>query len=218
MFLGPERPTKNNTHSAYGLKRFACPSCAGEALQRMPANRPKREKRTDTRLRVAFSGDERALLVRAAGPDGLKQAAYVRAAVVKMLGVKAPMGPIAEDDSRIRTTKLKTTFTPAEEKRIAALAAAHGLTRAEFVRHVVLTAAGQMPRPVRKRKQTRDELLQALSVMSIQIKKLGTNINQLAHQANAGMVPVSRAETQYMLNAHQILLSKATAAVESLLA
>jgi hypothetical protein len=52
----------------------------------------------------------------------------------------------------------------------------------------------------------------------MQIKKLGTNINQLARQANAGMVPISRAEVIYMLNQHQVVMSKAIAALERALA
>jgi hypothetical protein len=125
--------------------------------------------------------------------------------------------PDAASESSIRSARLKTTFTPKEKQRIASFAAAHGMTRAEFMRHVVLAATGQQPRPPRKRQRDRDALLHTLSVLATQIKKLGTNINQLAHQANAGMVPVTRAEADHMLEAHAVLMKHAKTAVEDIL-
>ncbi len=183
----------------------------------MPASRPQRPKRTDTRMRVAFNADERALLSKAAGPDGLKQAEYVRATVLKALGSVRPMGPIAEKGKGQRSAKVRAYFSPTEEARIRELASAHGIPHAAFIRHVVLTSAGQLPKPAKKKTKDRDQLLHTLSVLAVQVKKLGTNVNQLAHQANAGMVPVTRKETEYVLNALQLLTSKATAAVESVL-
>lgn len=184
----------------------------------MPASRPRKTKQIETRMRVAFNAEERSLISKAAGPDGLKQAAFVRATVVKALSSAVPVSPTGPKGTGPRTAMIRTYFNADEEAIIARMAAAHGLSRAELVRHVVLTSAGQLPKPTRKRTKNRDELLHALSVLAVQLKKLGANVNQLAHQANAGIVPVTRTESQYMLNAHQILLSKATAAVESLLA
>jgi hypothetical protein len=114
--------------------------------------------------------------------------------------------------------RLKVPFTDEEAARLKAKAQEAGMTDAKYMRQAVLAAMGEAEKPKQKKGAAIHLMIHLLSVLIIQMKKLGTNINQLAHQANAGMVPVSRAETQYMLNAHQILLSKATAAVESLLA
>ena len=51
--------------------------------------------------------------------------------------------------------------------------------------------------------------------LAMQIKKLGTNLNQLAKQANTGMVPISREEILYILNQHQLLMSHALSMFES---
>lgn len=184
----------------------------------MPASRPRKTKQIETRMRVAFNADERALISKAAGPDGLKQAEYVRMTVLKALGSAGPVGPIAMNGEGRRTAKVRTNFTAAEDARVRDLANAHGMTQAAFVRHVVLTAAGQLPKPLRKKTKERDQLLHVLNVIAVQIKKHGTNVNQLAHQANAGMVPITRKEVEYMLNFDQVLMSKAIAAVESILA
>lgn len=183
----------------------------------MPDDRPKKRIRTDTRMRVAFNEQERALIFNAAGPDGMRQAAFVRATVIKALSLRCPEALDAPPVTAPRSANLKTTFSPEEKQRITAFAAAHGMTRAEFMRHVVLAATGQQPRPPRKRQRERDQLLHTLSLLAMQIKKLGTNINQLAHQANAGMVPVSRAEADHMLKAHAILMTHAKAAVDEVL-
>ena len=60
--------------------------------------------------------------------------------------------------------------------------------------------------------------LAELHELAMQIKKLGTNVNQLAKQANQGMVPIERREITYMLNQHQLVMSNAIAAIEKSLA
>lgn len=184
----------------------------------MPASRPKRTKRADHRLRIAFNGDERSLLANLAGPDGLAQAAFVRATVLKAMG-EAPTGPITRGKRDKRAPRFKTYFTVAEQARLDALAKVHGLSRSEYVRMVVLAAAGDVPPPKKKtRATTHDELLHSLSLVAFQVKKVGTNINQLAKKANEGVVPIHRAEVQYFENQLQVVLAKATAAVEAMLA
>lgn len=181
----------------------------------MPASRPK-PKKADHRLRVAFNRGERALLVRAAGPDGLAQAAYVRKAVLASLGQKAPETGIDEPTGGKRGAKVKTRFSAAEEKRITELAKAYGLSRAGYIRHAVLTSAGVMQKPPKKRNRNRDELVNLLHTVSIQLKRIGTNANQMAHRHNAGL-PIAPEELRLFKNQHQVLISAATAAVEKML-
>lgn len=109
----------------------------------------------------------------------------------------------------------KLTLPPDLKLRVAAEAEAQGMAKATFMVQAIETAVGvARPTPRRKRKITDDKLIHALHAVAIQIKKLGTNVNQLAKQANQGMVPITPAEAQYMKNQHQLLLSAATAFFE----
>lgn len=164
--------------------------------------------------------DERALLAGQAGPDGLAQAAYVRQATLEKIARANPTFTLALSQGKtMRVRKsARAHFTAEEEAAVRAKAQALGLTLGEFQRMASLTSAGVPYKDKAPRTKSRDQLLHVLTVLGVQVKKLGTNINQLAHQANAGMVPVSRKEIEYLLNGLQLLTSKATAAVESILA
>ncbi len=91
-------------------------------------------------------------------------------------------------------------------------------TQAKYMRQAVTAMWHHTPKPKRKPGREQRDLVHQLSHLSFQLKKFGTNVNQLAHQANAGMVPISRPEVEYVLNHHQILLSRIIAAVEKLAA
>jgi hypothetical protein len=66
-----------------------------------------------------------------------------------------------------------------------------------------------------KRPPTAAQLqLLAIHKLAIQVKKLGTNNNQLARQADAGMVPIRRHEVDAMLALHEDLMRMAIAYVE----
>jgi len=115
---------------------------------------------------------------------------------------------------------LKIRLSRAQRRQVDALAEVCGVTSSALVRDLfdqALAGAGAIkpPKPARNH----ESLLRAAEVhqLAMQVKKLGTNINQLARQANAGMVPLSRAEVQYMLNQHQLLISRAIAYVEKAL-
>ena len=99
--------------------------------------------------------------------------------------------------------------------RVAAEAEARGMRKATFMRQAIEVAVGEakaMPR--RKRTIVDDKLIHQLHAVAVQLKKLGTNVNQLAKQANQGMVPITPAEAQYMKNQHQLVLSAAIAFIE----
>lgn len=99
-------------------------------------------------------------------------------------------------DAKLRTNRVRSYMTDDELKAFKALCAAHGTTEAQMVRTLVMAAvAGQKP-PAPKPEKSRqiDELIAGLNGIHIQLRKIGTNLNQLARQANTGLVPVSRNE------------------------
>ncbi|MBS0232105.1 MAG: plasmid mobilization relaxosome protein MobC [Proteobacteria bacterium] len=117
-----------------------------------------------------------------------------------------------------RARRPKVAFSDDELARVKDAAKASRRTLSRFMRESVLAATGEGVKPKMMKGRNSQDLLHALHVLAVQVRKHGTNVNQLAHQANAGMVPVTRREIEYVLNMEQVLLSKATAAVESLLA
>lgn len=132
----------------------------------------------------------------------------------------APQQPIAPEQL---TTRVKVQFTPSQEAELKRLADSIGMTVAGYVRSLVLAeidAHGPNPAAAQRRARKHDIMLRVaeLHSLAMQVKRLGTNLNQMAKQANTGMVPLTRAEITYMLNQHQLLMSNAIAAVEKLLA
>jgi len=120
------------------------------------------------------------------------------------------------------SNRIKVQFTDAQAEALARQADATGQTIAGYIRSTVLMTiedvAAKPPRPATARHHAAMLQLAEMHALAMQIKKLGTNINQLARQANAGMVPISRAEVIYMLNQHQLVMSKAVATLERALA
>ena len=55
-------------------------------------------------------------------------------------------------------------------------------------------------------------------MIAFQLKKVGTNLNQLAKQANSGLAPITRNEVVYFMNTHQRILTLSVAALEKVLA
>jgi len=148
---------------------------------------------------------------------------YIRAALLFAWGEgpalkpRLPITPPTPDtparrDKLVRGPKL--SLTDAEHTRLADEAKACGMTQAKYMRQAVTAMWNQTPKPKRKPGRDVQELTHALSLMAFQVKKLGTNVNQLAHQANAGMVPITEPEIRYVLNQHQLLMSAIIAAVE----
>jgi hypothetical protein len=109
-------------------------------------------------------------------------------------------------------------FSDAELLRVKEKAKAAGRTQAKFMRDAVLAAMGDAQPPKPKRTAVRDALAAELARANWLLSNLSKNVNQLARQANSGMVQVRRAEVDYLLNQHQVVLSKTTAAMERLLA
>lgn len=101
-----------------------------------------------------------------------------------------------EADSKLRTNRVRSYMTDDELQAFKALCATHGTTEAQMLRSLVMAAvAGQKPPAPRPEKARQvDELIAGINGLHIQLRKVGTNLNQIARQANTGLVPVSRNE------------------------
>lgn len=113
-----------------------------------------------------------------------------------------------------RSPREKVTLPADLRSKLEAKARQRGMKKARFIRHAIEVAVGS----ARPHSTQIDQLVHLMDRLAVQIKKLGTNINQLARQANTGMVPLGRGELQYVLNQHQLLLAEAKAAFEKVLA
>jgi hypothetical protein len=113
----------------------------------------------------------------------------------------------------------KLTLPPDLKLKVAVAAKARGLPKATFMRHAIEVAVGDAQKiPSRKRGAEIDRLVHQMNLLMVQVKKLGTNVNQLTKQANQGMVPITLAEARYMMNQLQLLQSAAKASFEKVLA
>jgi len=116
--------------------------------------------------------------------------------------------------SELLSRRKKVQVSVALEAEIRARATAAGMSEARWMRTVLAAAAGRGEMPRRKAVSVDDRLLAAINQCWVQLKKLGTNVNQLAHQANTGLVPLTRAEVVYLTNHHQLLLARLEALLE----
>lgn len=184
--------------------------------------------RADCRKKVGFTAAQARRLQADAHASGLTESGYIvkvlsehwrsgdreRGLPVFPAGFK-PEGPIV---IRPGDNRERATFTPEERLVLESNAAACGMTKARYIHDVVVASWTSAPPPRPKRGTDKSKLVAELNVLAWQIGKLGTNVNQLAKQANTGMVQVSRAEIQYLLNQQQVLMSKVSGAVEAVLA
>lgn len=106
------------------------------------------------------------------------------------------MAERTEADSKLRTNRVRSYMTDDELKAFKALCTAHATTEAQMMRTLVMAAVERQQPPTPKPEKARqmDELIAGINSLHVQLRKVGTNLNQIAHQANSGMVPVSRNE------------------------
>ena len=111
--------------------------------------------------------------------------------------------------------RIRVQLTAAQAERLARLAAGAGVSQSEFMRSLLNSASGVSSKVPKTRRQS-GTMLQLVEIheLAMQVKKLGTNINQIARQANAGLVPLRREEIQAMLAQHEQLMLRAIAYVE----
>lgn len=111
--------------------------------------------------------------------------------------------------------RIRVQLTAAQAARLAELAAEASVSQSEYMRSLLDSASGASVKPPKAKRQS-GTMLQLVEIheLAMQVKKLGTNINQLAHQANVGLVPLRRDEVTIMLAAHEQLMLRAIAYVE----
>jgi hypothetical protein len=180
----------------------------------------------DPRPRPSFHDHELARLAVEADACQLTPTRYVRAALIALWGgptprhhesAAPPLIAVPADPGKLKRGPCVVLSKP-ELERLAKEAADCGMPQAKYLRGAVLALWGAGKPPKKRPSRVDDETIRLLSAIAFQLGKLGTNVNQIAKQANTGLVPVSRAEVQYVLNQHQLATSKLTAAVEKILA
>lgn len=229
MRLGPQVGPYAG-HSASGLEtQIACPQTPGGFIAPMTTTAADtRIRSTATRARmnrrqkVAFTDDELARLRLAAKGAGIKASQFIHRAVVSQLsesGAKpgASTGaPVPLSDAQAHL-KRKFRLTPDDAERLRSAAKAAGLHQHEYVRSAVMASITGVPGPRPKKTAATNHLAVEIARLAFQVGKLGNNVNQLARQANTGLVPLTRAEIEYFNNMQQRLLTLATAAIEKVL-
>ena len=116
------------------------------------------------------------------------------------------------------SARAKASFSPDEAVRLRQEAKACGMTQAKYIRAAVLGGWGEVQKPKRRKYRQADQLVHEISLLNLQLKKLGTNVNQLARQANTGLVAVTRSEAEYLMNRVQVTTAHTAATMEKLLA
>lgn len=119
----------------------------------------------------------------------------------------------AEPDAKLRTNRVRSYMTDDELSAFKALCTAHGTTEAQMVRTLVLAAVAdqKLPAPRPEKARQVDELIAVINGLHVQLRKIGTNLNQIARQTNTGLVPVSRDEILAVFHT----LQQAAAAVQT---
>ena len=116
------------------------------------------------------------------------------------------------------TERLKVGLTTALNEQLAERAGAAVLTASDYVRGLIEHDVGERADKPRPRKDHGTMLLLAeVHTLAIQIKKLGTNVNQMAHQVNAGMVPLTRPEVAVMTRQVAVAMELAQGLFEKVL-
>lgn len=98
-----------------------------------------------------------------------------------------------------------------------------GMSDARYLRHLIETDVGAAstrsePRRRSMQRMQLDSLAHEVNEVGLHIRKVGVNVNQLAKQANAGMVPVTRDEAVHMMTELELAMSRAVAVLERALA
>ncbi|WP_414463314.1 plasmid mobilization protein [Hyphomicrobium sp. DY-1] len=170
--------------------------------------------------KTRFTDGEAARLAVKAKERGLTEAAFLRQSVLAVIGADAPLPPSAgageKPVDRVRRgSQAKAYFSDEEELRIAEYARAAGLTTSAFLRAATLAAIGapSTVKPKSKRKGD-DDVIAALHRVDWQLRKIGININQLAHQANLQLLPLTTRECDYLKNIIQLTMSATISAME----
>ena len=97
--------------------------------------------------------------------------------------------------AKVINRRKKVSVPPDLDRKIKRRAEDCRMAESKWMRGVLEVAVGDAVKlPARKRVKDADRLAHDINQVGVQLKRLGTNVNQLAKQANAGMVAVTRAE------------------------
>lgn len=118
-----------------------------------------------------------------------------------------------------RTNRVYTYLSDGELDRWKALCASHSETEAQMMRILMKAAlAGQNPPAPKPEKTLKFEaLITQLNAAHVQLARVGTNLNQIARQANTGLVPISRNEILAVLTSVQNAARAVRDAAQSIL-
>lgn len=182
------------------------------------------------RPKITLDNDEIAAIRLAAKARGVKPAVFMRDAVLAAIKAneKAPppaspaAGPSqpnlkAEPGDVAATVRKKLFLTPAENTLLKKETRAARLLERDYLRLSVVAAMTQAPPPKRKAVVSKNDLAHEISMIAFQLKKIGNNLNQMAKQANTGLVPITEKEIYYFLSLHQRVLTMSSAALEKVL-
>ena len=114
--------------------------------------------------------------------------------------------------------RLKVGLTATQYARLADKATAAGLSTAHYVRALIEHDLGDRAgKPTVSRQHDTMLLLAEVHLLAMQIKKLGTNVNQMAHQVNSGMVPLTAAELNVAMRQIAVAMDMAGGLFEKVL-
>lgn len=172
------------------------------------------------RVKVQLTDEQLRILASKAKTSGTSIAAYARSALLSSISDAAPLAePKRGERSAPLRNRLRVQYSDQQLEALKAKAASVAMTVTAYCRWAVLSSMGLRSdqKPTSPRTVREQQKIAELSLLGYRLGKLGSNVNQLARQANTGMVPLSRAEVQYMLNQHQVVMSELQAGMERLL-
>ena len=115
--------------------------------------------------------------------------------------------------------RLKVNLTAAEYAAIADRADRAGMTTSAYVRQLIAIDLGQAASAPKPRGDRRTlELLSEVHMLAMQVKRIGVNVNQMARQANTGLVPLTAAEMRVMQSQVANAMERAIALFDKVLA
>lgn len=198
----------------------------------MPSQSPRGPRTTDRRIvrkKVQLTDGQASRLAAEADASALTESGYVQRLLLdhwqrvdRKRGLPTPAPSFTRNSKlvvhRRGDMRRRVLFADAELEGVRQAAAAAGLTDAQFIHRAVLAAAGVMALPSPKRSLANDKLLAEVQTLAWELSKHGANLNQLAKQANTGMVQVNAQVMHYAITQQHLLYSKAAATLERLLA
>jgi len=114
--------------------------------------------------------------------------------------------------------RLKVNLTAAEYMAVASRADAAGMTISAYVRQLVAIDLGHAAKaPKRRADRHTLELLAEVHMLAMQVKRIGVNVNQMARQANTGMVPLTSSELRVMQSQIAAAMERAVALFDKVL-